>query len=244
MLYCAASNSMVIDAIVADYVSEFGRHVDVQYGGSQTLLSSIEVSGSGDLFLPADDSYLELARTKGLVDEILPIARMRALVVVRRGNPKSIETFADLLRDDVRIAAANPDTAAIGKVTRQALRRSDLWDKLDQATATYRTTVVEVANDVLVGAADAGVVYDAMLCNYPDLEAIQMSQLRPVTSDVAIGVLRSAQHPSAALHFARFLAATDRGQQRYAEQGFEVFGGDRWSDLVEQLNSADDREHD
>ncbi len=56
MIYCAASNRAVVEEIRSAYTAETGREVHVQYGPSQTLLSSLEVSRNGDLFLPADDS--------------------------------------------------------------------------------------------------------------------------------------------------------------------------------------------
>ncbi|MCG8648325.1 MAG: molybdate ABC transporter substrate-binding protein, partial [Pirellulales bacterium] len=40
LLFCAASNQAVMEAIRSDYEKEFGFPVDVQYGASQTLLSS------------------------------------------------------------------------------------------------------------------------------------------------------------------------------------------------------------
>ncbi len=42
-----------MDAIRSEYEREFNRSVQIQYGPSQTLLSSIELSKTGDLFLPA-----------------------------------------------------------------------------------------------------------------------------------------------------------------------------------------------
>ena len=56
-----------MEKTVEDYASEFGRQVDIQFGPSQTLLSQMEVSAVGDLYLPADDSFLEMAREKQLV---------------------------------------------------------------------------------------------------------------------------------------------------------------------------------
>ena len=44
MLYCAASNRAVMEAIKSDYQKETGRTLEIQYGPSQTLLGSIEVS--------------------------------------------------------------------------------------------------------------------------------------------------------------------------------------------------------
>ena len=76
MFFCAASNRAVMEKIVSDYKQEYGREIDIQYGGSQTLLSQLEVTGTGDLYLPADDSYLKTAEDKNLVSEVLPIAKM------------------------------------------------------------------------------------------------------------------------------------------------------------------------
>src|SRR5262245_44548737 len=67
VLYCAASNKSVIEAIRADYEKQYKVPLQIQYGPSQTLLASIEVSKTGDLYLPADDSYLVMARERKLV---------------------------------------------------------------------------------------------------------------------------------------------------------------------------------
>ena len=103
VLFCAASHRAVIEQIRTDYEKETGRTVQVQYGPSQTLLSSIEVSGTGDLYLPADDSYLTMAKEKGLIAEQLSIATMKVVVGVRKGNPKQISTLKDLLSPNVRV---------------------------------------------------------------------------------------------------------------------------------------------
>ena len=122
MIFCAASNRAVMEKLVEDYANEYSRQVDVQFGPSQTLLSQMEVSQVGDLYLPADDSYLDMAQEKELVDEVLPIAKMQGVIAVKRGNPKSITRFSDLLRKEVRLVQADPDAAAIGKVTRRIFR--------------------------------------------------------------------------------------------------------------------------
>jgi len=230
VFFCAASNRAVIEDVRADYEQEFGRSVQIQYGSSMSLLTSIEVSKSGDLYLPADDSFLAIAREKDLAAESLPIARMQGVVAVRRGNPKSIKSFDDLLRDDVHVVQAN-EAAAIGKVTRAVLVKAGLWAKLDEATDAYRTTVTAVANDTNVGAADAGIVYDAVLHTYPDLEYVELPELRAVNSQVAIGVIATTKHPASALHFARYVAARDRGLPHYKSHGFRISDGDKWDDV-------------
>ena len=233
VLFCAASNRAVVDAICEDYKKEFGREVHVQFGPSQTLLATMEVTNTGDLFLPADDSFLQMAKEKELVSEVLPLATMNAVVAVLKGNPKRIGSLTDLQQEDVQFVQASAEASAIGKLTREVLNRQGSWGALDKATDAYRTTETDVANDVLVGAADAGIVYDAVLHTYPGLELVRIPELRSAQSRVAVGVVNASKQPSAALHFARYLAASDRGRKRYQEFGFATERAEDWSDVPE-----------
>jgi len=233
VVYCAASNKSVIEAIRADYEKEFGTPLQIQYGASQTLLAALEVAGAGDLFLPADDSYLALARGRKLTGAEFPLARMQAVVAVPKGNPKRIERLADLLRDDVRVAQASPEAAAIGKLTREALLASGEWDKLHARTTVYKTTVNEVASDVKVGAVDCGIVFDAVLHDYAALEAVAIPELAAAQAHVAAAVVKNSKQQQQALHLARYLAAEGKGLARYKEFGFQPVAGDAWSDRPE-----------
>lgn len=233
VIFCAASNQPVFEAIRQDYEEAYGTPLQVQYGPSQTLLAGVEVSGMGDLYLPADDSYVTLARSRNLAAEVFPLARMQAVVAVAKGNPKKIAAWDDLLRTDVRVAQVSPDGSAIGKLTREALSHSGHWDALHSRTAVYKTTVNEAANDVKVGAVDAAIVFDAVLKDYGSLEAVSLLELEPVKAHVAATVLKASRHPQKALHFARYLSARDKGLVRYREYGFVPDEGDEWSERPE-----------
>jgi len=233
MLFCAASNQAVMEAIRTEYEAETGRRVVIQYGASQTLLSQLEVTGSGDLFLPADDSFIQMAREKNLVNELFPLARMHCGIAVPRGNPKGITTLNDLFADDIRLVQANSDATAVGKLTKKIVSQLGLWDQLDKATDAYRTTVTDVANDVLVGAADVGIVYDAVLHPYATLEFVALPEFAEAVSQISLAVVSSTKQPAAALHFARFVAARDRGLRQYQKHGFQVSSGDEWHDVPE-----------
>lgn len=236
VIYCAASNKSVLEAIRSDYERDCKTPLQIQYGPSQTLLASLEVSGTGDLYLPADDSYLALARERKLVageSSVFPLAKMQAVVAVAKGNPKQIARLDDLNRDDMRLAQASAEAAAIGKLTRDSLTASGQWDKLHTRTTVYKTTVNEVANDVKVGAVDAGIVFDAVLHDYDTLEAVAIPELEPVQAHVAVAVLKASRQPQRALHFARYLASRDKGLAKYREFGFQPVDGDAWTEQPE-----------
>jgi molybdate transport system substrate-binding protein len=233
LVFCAAANQAVLEEIRKEYESETGRRISIQYGSSQTLLSQIDISKTGDLYLPADTSFLSIARDKNLIDEVIDIGSMRCGVAVAKGNPKGIKSLSDLMSNTVRLVQANPESAAVAKKTREVLAPKGLWNDLEAATDSHRTTITDVANDVKVGAADAGIVYDAVLHSYPDLEFVELPELTDAISHTAVAVLSSSKLPSDALHFARYIAASDRGLQRYKKHGFTVAAGDEWKDVPE-----------
>jgi molybdenum ABC transporter molybdate-binding protein len=233
LVFCAASNRSVVEAIRKRYEAETGRSVQFQYGPSQALLSQLELTRAGDLFLPADDSYLDLAQQKGFTAEVLPLGRMRCGLVVPKGNPHGIDEISDLFSEALRVVQASPESTAVGRLAREALLPLGLWEPLNAATDAYRTTVGDVANDVRVGAADVGIVFDVVLYPFPDLEFIAVPQLDAAVAQVSVAVTSATTQPTAALHFARYLAASDRGLEEYQRQGFQVVTGDTWADIPE-----------
>jgi molybdenum ABC transporter molybdate-binding protein len=205
----------------------------VQYGGSATLLSQLEVGGTGDLYLAADDGYTDLAYEKGLVEERIPVAAMRPVLAVQKGNPKNIRSIQDLLRDDVRVALGNPDQAAIGQKTRKLLEDAGQWRAVEERVTVFKPTVPEVANDVKLGSVDVAIVWDSTVAQYPELEAVRTEELDRGTAHITIAVMRSSKTPTAALKFARYLTARDRGLEHFGETGYEPVDGDVWEEAPE-----------
>ncbi|MCU0873189.1 MAG: substrate-binding domain-containing protein, partial [Pirellulaceae bacterium] len=63
-LYCAAGLRFPVEQLAQQYEGEYGIRVEIQFGGSDTLLNQIEVNkfDTGDLYLAADDWYTDEAR--------------------------------------------------------------------------------------------------------------------------------------------------------------------------------------
>ncbi|MCX8156499.1 MAG: substrate-binding domain-containing protein [Verrucomicrobiae bacterium] len=233
VVYCAAGLKPPIEEIARQYQQQYGVAVQLQYGGSQTLLAALEVARRGDLYLPGDDSFIQLARDKGLVAETIPLARMQVILAVARGNPKKIHRLEDLRTLPVTLAQASPEATAVGRLTRQALEKAGCWEAVAARTRVFKPTVNDVANDLKLGTVDAGFIFDALLAQYPELEAVPVPELEGCTATVMVGVLTSSQQPTAALRFARYLAARDRGTPILAKHGYRATGGDPWSETPE-----------
>ena len=234
LLYCAAGLRYPLEPIVEQYRKECGVEVRVQYGGSQSLLSQLEVSHAGDLFLAADDSYLAVAQDKGLVAETIPLAIMRPVLVIGPNTKEIPTSIAQLLELRWRIACGNPGAAAIGSLTRSCLEATGQWDEYERQvtdSGVFKATVNDVANDVKLGSVDAGIVWDATAAQYPELRVVNVPELADARAKVEIGILASAKNATAALRFARFVAACDRGLKQFASSHYEVVDGDIWEDV-------------
>jgi molybdate transport system substrate-binding protein len=230
LFYCAAGVKPPVLAAAQKYEKEYGVTVQLQYGGSGTLLSNIQVARAGDLYLAADSSYTELAREKGLIRERLPLAYMHPVIAVAKGNPKNIKSVSDLLREDVRVSLGNPDAASIGRQTKTILTRTGQWEEILKHVTdhgVFKPTVPEVANDIKIGAVDAGIIWDATANQYPEIEAVDVLAFETEKKTITLAVVADSQKPKEALRFARYLNSTV-GNALFREHGYEAVDGDDW----------------
>ena len=216
---CAVSLRVPVEEAARAYEAAGMGKVQLQFGGSQTMLSALEVSGKGDIFLPADVSYLTTARAKGLVRETVALAEMKVVIAVAKGNPRGIRTLSDLQKDGVRVVLANPALAAISQLTSRALP-AQTWQALATRAVAMKPTVNEVANDIALGAADAGIVWDVTVQQTQGLEAVTVPELTSVKGQAAGAVAAASTQPAAALRFHRWLASPEKGGPIFSKHGY------------------------
>lgn len=226
-IFCAAGLQKPVEAAAAAFEKETGISVSAQFGGTGTLLSQLQISKTGDLFIAADDGSLADASKRELVAEVLPVAIQTPVIAVAKGNPKGIKTLDDLLKADVKFAVANPEAASISKITRKLL--GDRWDAFAKQAAVMKPTVTELAADVKIGSVDAAIIWDATARMFPDLEIVSVSPLSEHQEPASAAVLTACKQPATALKFARFLAAPQRGGEIMTKFGFTPAGGDAWA---------------
>lgn len=241
-LLAAAGLREPIQEIASRYEAECGVKVDIQFGGSNSLLSQIKVNrlSTPDLLLVADESYTQQAVESNLAKEVLAIAVQRPCVIVQKNSTLQIRSLDDLMVPGRRLSIGNPDQAAIGKVVREALQKaptadgSNQWKRLETQVlqhGVYKPTVNEVANDVRIGAVDAGIVWTSTVSSPAYQESLRVIELPELSSEseiVSMAVLSSSPQPTEALKFARYVSAKNRGLEVFRSHGLEVKEGDDW----------------
>ena len=233
IFYCAAGIKPPVERIAKQYEEEYGVSIQLQYGGSGTLLSNLRTARMGDLYLAGDESYIEVGKEQGLIAESIPLAELTPVIAVQRGNPKSVQGLKDLLRDDVAVALANPTAAAVGRATKNLLEKSGNWERMEKSAKVFKPTVNDIANDIKIGTVDAGIVWDAVVKQYEELEAVRILDSASETQWITVGVLKTSRNPTAALRFARYLASRNKGQVEFEKDGYQPVQGDIWEENPE-----------
>ena len=226
-VYCAAGILPPVEQAAERYEQEVGVKVRLESGNSGHLLGQIKLHRRGDLYIPADDSFVERGRREGLLDESVDLAKMHLVLGVNPEHADEIRSLDDLFKPGVKYGLAAPDAGA-GKVTAEALQRAGVWDRVRRGAKTIKLTVTDVAEDAKLGTLDAAFVWDAT-ARQRGLSVVELPELEGAVVSVPAAVLTASKHPAAALRFARYLAAPDRGGQAFAENQYEVVGGDAWA---------------
>jgi len=143
---------------VARYEKETGQHVTIRqsHGGSATQARAVIDGLEADVVTLALASDTDAIRKKGLINgrwaERLPNRSVpytsTIVFVVRRGNPKAIRDWPDLIKPGVDVVTPNPKTSGNGKlaflaawasvVTRGGTER----EAVEFVTRLYRQTPV------------------------------------------------------------------------------------------------------
>ncbi|MBI5818957.1 MAG: extracellular solute-binding protein [Verrucomicrobia bacterium] len=227
IVYCPAGIKKPVEMAAEAYRKEFGVTISLQYGGTSALLSAVRIAKSGDLLIMADDGSVADAQRLGLIREVIPLAKQRPVIAVAKGNPKSIRTLDDLLREGVRFALANPESASIGHTLQRTL--AGRWEQFRARAMVLKPTVMDIASDVTLGAVDAAIVWDATVAQFAVLEAVNVPEFEKAEENVSATVVSTCAQPAAALRFARYLAAPEKGAPMFVGNGFRPAGGDPWS---------------
>jgi len=179
----AATRAPALEIIDA-FKNTTGVRVEATFGGSGPLLSALELSRSGDLFLGVGTfSEMELAVKKNLVDasSVRRIAYLVPVIFVQKGNPKNITNLEDLTRSDVKLCLTDP-TYGVGLFIKEIFERNGLWDKIKGRFIEVRSGEEAVAN-VILGSADATVSWHVFY--YQNKEKVELVWIDPSRIEVS-----------------------------------------------------------
>jgi molybdate transport system substrate-binding protein len=209
LLYCAAGIRPAVAQTVETFAREHGVKIVTNYAGSETLLSTIRLARSGDLYMPGDKHYVEQARQEGMILSQRSVCYWVPTILVQKGNPKNIRGLQDLLQPGLKLGLGDTKACAIGRTTKQILAKNNIaWDDIEKNLAFQSLTVNELGMQIQAKSLDAVIVWDAIAQYYSDYgDQVPIARDKNVLSTVDVGVLKFTEHKKLAEKFVDFLVS-------------------------------------
>ncbi len=160
----AADLKFALELISQKFTAESGQHVNVVFGSSGTLTRQLMEGAPFDVFLSADEAFVEKLRSAGLTrDGGVLYAIGRIVLFAPHGSRLTVDERLNGLRSLLasggvrRFAIANPDHAPYGRAAEAALRASDLWQQL-QPSLVLGENIAQAAQFATTGEAVGGIL--------------------------------------------------------------------------------------
>jgi molybdate transport system substrate-binding protein len=202
-----------------------GTDVELHFAGSQILRTQIEQGAPVDVFAAADLAQMEALENAALVraPRVFAHNELVAAASTKSGHVKSLR---DLVRPGVRIVVAG-ERVPVGRYTTQLLEKmnaggpwgDDFRSRFEANIVSRETNVRAVLAKVVLGEADAGVVYRTDVAGAESVAVLEIPARCNVIATCPIAVVSRTESPNLAEEFVEFVAGAG-GQAVMRRHGF------------------------
>jgi len=98
-LFCGGGIRPPINEIIELFKEETGVEVKPTYAGSGVLLTQIQLTQDGDLYMPGDEMFMSRAEEKGYITEKKFAGYFIPVLMVQKGNPKGTQIKGPVARE-------------------------------------------------------------------------------------------------------------------------------------------------
>lgn len=224
VVLAAASLQEALNAEADAWAAQGHPRPTLSFAGSSALARQIESGAPADLFLSADEDWMDTVEKAGslrqgtrrdlLANSIVLIAPKAGAAIADLADPASLSSALG----KGKLAMADPDAVPAGKYGKAALEHLKAWDEV--ADKVVRAENVRAALALVeTGEAPLGIVYatDAAASQKVRIVATFPEDSHPPIRYPA-AVLAASRNPQAE-PFEQFLASAD-GQAIFAKYGF------------------------
>jgi len=219
-VYVGKGLKSAMEEIAQSFETKHNTPLSIIYAGSNTLLTTIQKSRKGDVFIPGSKLYL--LKLGEQVTSSQQVAFHIPSFIVRADNSKSLQSFDDLMKKGVRIAVGNKDMCAIGKVAETIIAASEEQELFRRNIVVTCSTVNELLDLVINREVDAALAWEDME-KWQGTEGLQLVSIPEsinVPKEIWVAVLSYSENPKQASLFADFVAT--EGKQIFQRHGFRV----------------------
>ncbi|KGM92976.1 molybdate ABC transporter substrate-binding protein (plasmid) [Clostridium botulinum] len=220
IVYCGAALKKPMDEIGKLFQEKYGVQIRYTYGACQQLLSQIQVSKKGDVYIPSSLSYYKVVKEKKLADYKKDVAYHRPAIAVSKENPKNIKNIEDLAKPGVKVILGDKSTA-IGKISKKILDKNKIYDKVMKNLVVTTATANEIVVDLQMKKGDTSILWEENALNSKDLKPIEIPKDKSAISTIAACVLSASKDQELSKKFVDFVVSNE-GKSIFQKYGLKT----------------------
>jgi molybdate transport system substrate-binding protein len=217
----AANLTDAFNELARTFTARTGVRVVYSFGATADLAKQIENGAPFDVFAAADVSHVEKLQGENLLvaGTLANYARGRLVLWRPDAGTGQLDSLADLAGGQVtKIAIAKPEAAPYGQAAVEALRASNLWEKVEPKIV-YAQNVAQAKQFASSGNADAAFI-PRSLVRAGEGQSIEVDARLHQPIDQAIAVVQASSKQDAARKFVEFVLSAE-GRELLARYGYE-----------------------
>ena len=167
---CGSASKPAMEEAARAFEEDTDIKVYLTFGGSGTMLSQMELSQSGDVYIPGSQDYMAKAERRQVVDpaSMRKIAYLIPVIAVPKGNPKNIRSLADLARSGAEVGIGNPSSVCLGLYAVEIFDYNNLLADINRNIVVHAESCSKVASLVSLKSVDAVIGWDVFQHWDPD----------------------------------------------------------------------------
>lgn len=220
--YVGANLKDPVTELATAYEQKTGVKVELTFNNSGTLLNQVETTKKGDIYMPGGMPFVEQARQKGFIDQVMgPIAYHTPIIVTPKDNPAKIASVEDLAKPGVKLVMPDKNATAIGKSAAKVFDKIGKTAEIDKNVAASLESPAKVLAAIQMGQGNAGIVeYSNTAKDKDKILVIEIDPKVNVIDEIPIASLVYASDKQLAGDFMKYIL--ENGPAVFEKYGFKI----------------------
>ncbi len=222
VVYSGAGLKKPMEELAKTFEKENNVKIEYIFAGSTQLISQLEMSGKGDVFIVGSKVAYESSKEKKLVGESKEVAYHTPTIIVKKGNPKNIKSLKDLQKEGVKVILGDEKSNAIGQTTVKIIEKNKLTGIANNVVAKM-ATVSEMITHITEGKGDAAIATLDSVFKNDKVDIIEIPKEKNIDQILPIAPVTASKEKDLANKFVDFISS-DAGKAVFEKYGFKPVG--------------------
>ncbi|GKU24846.1 molybdate ABC transporter substrate-binding protein [Clostridium folliculivorans] len=230
MVFAAASLTESFNEIGKKFEEDKKIDVVFNFAGSQALVQSINQGSPADIFASANTNYMDELKKIDKIEGSKAFAENKLVICISRTSKISVNNFKDLSKDGLKLVIGDK-TVPVGSYFYKVLEEQKQKNSIDDYTynaiksniKSNELNVKDVLAKVILGEADAGVVYktDINEANKDKVDIVETSEFNNLKVQYPIAKLKASKNKEEAEEFITYITE-GKGKDILKKHGFNI----------------------